>query len=295
MDHLLLSINSTVSFMSVGQFIAPNQWTHSKRTIQGFELIIGNIGTLYIQEENNRFTVNPSDILLLFPGRVHFGYKVSNENDSFYWLHFDVKENFRISNFSLDIQTNASSFFINNTNLQDYIIIPQNLKLVEPAKIIMLIHQLLHVDKNSYYTTQINKYITKILLMELTNQYINCCLDSFSIISECKMAHILEWIKINAAKDLTIESIAQKFGYNKDYLSRCFKKDFGISIKKLITISRIDIIKKLLMDTNNSIKEISHESGFPDDNYMIKIFKKYEGITPSQYRSSYYKVNYNNE
>lgn len=57
---------------------------------------------------------------------------------------------------------------------------------------------------------------------------------------------------------------------------------------------RLSKSKNLLLNSNLNIKEISKELGFIDEKYFLKLFKKYENITPKQYRNAFIKAYLNN-
>jgi AraC-like DNA-binding protein len=70
---------------------------------------------------------------------------------------------------------------------------------------------------------------------------------------------------------------------------RAFKKELGISPIEFIFNEKIIKAKELLKNPKNKLSEVSHELGFSDANYFIRVFKKKEGITPHQFRNLLYK------
>lgn len=80
-----------------------------------------------------------------------------------------------------------------------------------------------------------------------------------------------------------IESIIH---LNQDYLNREFKKMTGYSLLEYIQYYRIIVSKRKLISTNDSISEISLQIGYDSPAYFSKVFKKYEGITPLEYRNN---------
>ena len=84
--------------------------------------------------------------------------------------------------------------------------------------------------------------------------------------------------------DLNISCIADHFDINAPYLSRQFKKNTGMGPLEYLQLKRIEEAKRLLMDTNDSIKRISQKVGFTYEVSFIRVFKKFEGVTPGIYR-----------
>ena len=86
--------------------------------------------------------------------------------------------------------------------------------------------------------------------------------------------------------DLNVSKIADHFQINLSYLSKFFKKQTGQGLLDYINKVRIEKAKEILREDTLSIKEISKKVGFYNSNAFIRVFKKYEGITPGKYRDS---------
>ena len=109
------------------------------------------------------------------------------------------------------------------------------------------------------------------------------------------MAEIKEWIRINYANHISVQKVAWNFNYNQNYLSTIFKKYTGSSLLTYINKTRINAAKKMLLDTSLPIKTISARSGFNDEKNFMKTFKRIQGITPTQYRTTFYRKHMNKQ
>jgi len=87
--------------------------------------------------------------------------------------------------------------------------------------------------------------------------------------------------------DLTLDQLSAICHLSPNYLSSLFKKEVGTSFSEYIQQQRIDEAKKLLTFTNYPILDIGSLLNFTDQSYFIKVFKKFTGITPKQYRTKY--------
>ncbi|QSB08549.1 helix-turn-helix transcriptional regulator [Lysinibacillus fusiformis] len=87
--------------------------------------------------------------------------------------------------------------------------------------------------------------------------------------------------------DLTLDQLSAICHISPNYLSSLFKKEVGTSFSEYIQQQRIDEAKKLLTFTNYPILDIGSLLNFTDQSYFIKVFKKFTGITPKQYRTKY--------
>lgn len=86
--------------------------------------------------------------------------------------------------------------------------------------------------------------------------------------------------------DMTLSYLAEHFHVSAIYVSRAVKKTADISFIDYLSRLRIDESKRLLTETNTNIRDIAVQVGFDSDKNFIRVFKKYEGITPGQYRKS---------
>lgn len=86
--------------------------------------------------------------------------------------------------------------------------------------------------------------------------------------------------------NLTAASLAEHFAVSTSYLSRAFKRQTGDTPIDYLHKCRLNRAKTLLRDTTSSVKDIALEVGYPDSGALLRQMRKYEGITPGQYRSS---------
>ena len=93
-----------------------------------------------------------------------------------------------------------------------------------------------------------------------------------------------EYIDTHPGEKLTLEELAQKAGYSPFHMSRKFQREMNCSIIEYIQHSKLERAKYLLTHTQQSIDDISEELGFNSRSYFTTVFKKKEGMTPSDYR-----------
>lgn len=83
---------------------------------------------------------------------------------------------------------------------------------------------------------------------------------------------------------LTLEEVASYVHLHPSYFSTLFKQVTGSSYKEYLNMVRIEESKRLLSGTDFSILNIAIAVGFEDQSYFSKVFKKYTGQTPKQFR-----------
>ncbi len=95
------------------------------------------------------------------------------------------------------------------------------------------------------------------------------------------------YLKKNFTKNITLEDVAHEVNLNPTYFSSLFKQTFNSTFKDSLNKLRIEESKKLLANTDFSIIDIAVATGFSDQSYFSKTFKKYTGLSPKQYRNQF--------
>jgi len=105
-----------------------------------------------------------------------------------------------------------------------------------------------------------------------------------SLLSECVRNAVL-YLQNNFRHPVTLKEVAEAVHVNPSYLSRTFKKEFGISFSAYLTKLRLENAKHYLANTQDNIKCISFESGFKNPTYFHTVFKKNTGVSPTDFRN----------
>ncbi len=99
-----------------------------------------------------------------------------------------------------------------------------------------------------------------------------------SLVTDC-----ISYISSHLTDDITLNDLSGTLGYSEYYLSRCFKKEVGISIKNYIKKQRIQYAKRYLDSKTTNISKLSEQLHFISPSYFTKCFKEETGMTPRQY------------
>lgn len=99
--------------------------------------------------------------------------------------------------------------------------------------------------------------------------------------------NICRYIEEHYKEEISLEQAASVIGFSSYYFARLMKEYLNMSFVDYITSVRIGNAKKLLETTSLSVKEVGYEVGYEDPNYFTRVFKRMEGRTPSQYKSSF--------
>lgn len=139
-------------------------------------------------------------------------------------------------------------------------------------------------NKSPYYELKVHKYLTDLVTY--------CYLDSSITRSTAplameKITSICSYIDEHFSDVINLDQLAALFFISKFHLSREFKRITGVTVGNYITEKRISEAKRLLRFTKEPIGSIAVSCGITDVNYFTKVFTKYEGMTPSNYRKKW--------
>ena len=85
----------------------------------------------------------------------------------------------------------------------------------------------------------------------------------------------------------SIEEIANNMSVSQRYLSDTLKKETGKTTTEHLQLLLIDEAKNMLLHPHKSIAEVAYELGFEYPHYFSRLFKKKEGVSPTEYREKY--------
>ena len=101
------------------------------------------------------------------------------------------------------------------------------------------------------------------------------------------IAQVAEYIHNNFRDDITLKQMAEIFFLTPNYLGELFKKETGKTCSEYTNDLRFSLAEQLILNTNNSINEISYECGFNSIAYFIKKFKNKYGCSPVTFRKQH--------
>lgn len=96
----------------------------------------------------------------------------------------------------------------------------------------------------------------------------------------------IDYIQEHYNEQVTLNEVAENIYVSTFYISRMFKKELGKSFVDFLNDVRIEKSKELLKDVKYKTYEVAEIVGIPDPHYFSKLFKKYSGMTPSEYRET---------
>lgn len=147
---------------------------------------------------------------------------------------------------------------------------------------------------NYKYLSQVNSYKT---VEELSNwlsnimvRFTDCVFNIVNVKHVDTIYKAVDYIKRNYAKKITLEDVANYVFLSPSYFSKIFKEEVDVSFINYLNNIRIENSKRLLLKEELGMIEISEMTGFEDQSYFSKVFKKITGVTPGKYRQRHGKI-----
>lgn len=95
---------------------------------------------------------------------------------------------------------------------------------------------------------------------------------------------VCRFVLDNIDEDVSLKAVTDSLFMNRTYISEAFKQKMGISFTEYLTIVKMERAKKLIGDGRLKGYEVAELLGFKDIEYFSRLFKRYEGCTPTEYR-----------
>ena len=94
------------------------------------------------------------------------------------------------------------------------------------------------------------------------------------------------YVKNNITRKLTLADIAWNLHCSTVTLTEHFRAEFGITIMEYVTKKRMDLAEKILLATDEPLREVASRVGFSDVEYFSRTFKRYHGVSPAAWRKA---------
>ena len=112
----------------------------------------------------------------------------------------------------------------------------------------------------------------------------DCLNTDVSSQEEKQYAKLVQYIQTEYCHDISLETVSEALSMSPSYIGLVFRRVAGTSFLKFLTDTRIAEVKRLLLTTDLTLREIGLKVGIENQNTLIRAFKKTEGITPGQFR-----------
>lgn len=244
-------------------------------------------GTGIVTIGNITYTLNPGDLLMWRAGTPYF-YKTVSSDFSCLTCNFDFFSQQKKCHYPQppissvlyhpdqliepSFQFSQPQFPFNDTVFlkNAYYLIPSLDALVTEYK-----------NRFMYSNLRCSAMLTNLLLEILKHlAFNNSDSQQYSLVNE-----ITNYIQEHYAEPLTNESIGKQFGYHPVYINSLMRKIANTSLHQYVIATRLHWAMQMIMETTLSTEEISAAVGFPNPQYLSRLFKARYGISLSAFRS----------
>lgn len=282
----------------MGHVTYSNPWTHFARTGDEYYLYIFQSGALYIKEEEQYFTVKKGEMILLDPYVEHVGFKASCCD--YYFIHFRFEGLGRLAIDTTELienikihRTMASESSLYDDNVYDIphtspIYLPKH---YAPTNISALFSLLESANSDFYQKCENYRKITSLKVKEMLIQiardfasHLLACEGTPATKALNRAIEAKSYIDAHYSQKITSQLLSNIFNVNYNYLNRTFTELTGYTIIDYLNRQRIEHAKALIASSSHlSFTDISYLVGIESPYYFSKMFKKYTGITPTDY------------
>jgi len=258
----------------------------NKRRLYDCELLYVSKGKAASTLDNHYYLLNEGDLIFFTPGVYHQN-EILSEQASFIGIHFSFLDN-------IDIVT-EEDMIVNEQDVQEdkfteelthspFTLLSEDPIYKPTTACVQLIEELVHEYNNRApgYELICKGYILQILTLLLRNQFTKRLEDKS--VHSIAIRKIMHDIQHNAAYRWSNKELAKRMNINEDYMAKLFKQFVGVKPSVYIAETRHHLARQLLRESNLSIETIGAKVGYDDAHYFSRIFRKYEGMSPSEYR-----------
>lgn len=281
MKYYIIDFSHPIDFLVAGKSKLEKDWMHYERTADHFILYMITSGAFHLKADGIPYSFFPGDVFLMSPFTHHIGFKTAAV--TFYWMHFYIK----------DVKTvEAENYTAVTTQAEqcEKLLFPSQFRLSHMENFIILINQLIHNFRDGR-RSYVNSYLATTILLELQLQTKISSQQQQSSHKSRRFEEITAYIEGNYREDLSITALAEMFGYNPKYLVRLFQQHTGTTITGYINDVRLKVAEQELLNSNDPISQVAHKSGYANEYYFMRLFKRKYNMSPSQYRNTYYMQN----
>lgn len=304
MNYYRFDTNQTLNTNRIGVTVGDIGWSFGPRKEEDYELIAMVSGTSIFNIDDEKYTVKEGDIILLPPHQINSNYTTGETACKYYYIHFTIDNLVSCSYNTMATELNTilkqlhpfkNEFFFRLPLIgQACIFIPEHYQLNNDKSKLWTIFEKALYERNHYSIGSkglIDAYLMEMLILiyrtMLSQEGLN------NVISEKGTTHqklelMIKYIHHNYTNRITLDELSEQFELSKQYIIRLFKERYHQTPIQYIQQYRLYMAKKLMHDSDLTISEIAYQVGFSNPFYFSRLFKRYEGVTPSELRKGIY-------
>lgn len=265
---------------SHGRVTQPKGFWHKGNTLKKHMLVVLTSGDLEMKIDGKIYKACGGDALLIPKNTLYM--PLASAGCEYYFFHFFTPEAqpnqtaFRISNNPhLPDGEYSYSYFFDVSPVIEVGTLTKNFDLRAQNVLDRVSH--LNVWQNGTEKLLLDSYLRELLTLFSVD-------TSHSNGVDPTLRRLVRYIGVNFKKDISLSTLAANFGISESYIARLFKETLNTCSVDYINGLRIRYACDMLLNSELSIGEISAKAGFNNQYYFTRVFKKQQGITPTEFR-----------
>lgn len=236
-------------------------------------------GELEIRVNQDNYQLSTGDIFLVNGNELHFiNSRTALGKAQVLALQFD---NRYLKQLGIDV--GQKRFHLNSKE-----VVAESLSVLDEIKYILANMLDLVLNRNELYHLKIKRMLLDLVVILLEHFEVPIETKNKQIENNQRLVGILQYMNIHCTEaQIGLQDIAKEFSLSPQYLSRYFKLNVGVSLKKYLDNMRLNKSLFALQATNQTVTDIALKFGFPDSKAYYRVFKEILGITPMHYREHY--------
>lgn len=248
-----------------------------------FELIYVMEGTGVQFVNNQQFNYRKGNLFLLTP-QDSYSFDI-DQKTRFFFLRFNESYIKEKPGKDLDTVTHVA-YILQNASHRPGCILKNK---ADKPFIFSLVNAILDEQtRQQIYYTRISEQIVSTIITVVAR---NIALKLPKNIKENTgepILEILNYIQVNIFEPgkLKTKNLSRHFNISTNYLGRYFKTQTGETLQRYITHYKVRLVQTRLLHSDMRMSEIAYELGFTDESHLNRIFKKYNGISPTEFKKT---------
>jgi AraC family transcriptional regulator, arabinose operon regulatory protein len=287
--NIEMRLDSIIKIQDLGFHKINNEYSHPNRTLDWNVFLYVASGEMEVWEGDTEYVIKKGEYLFLKSGLHHWGEPKTPAGTSWYWIHF-FSDNSLVDCQELNINLNSyQSLSLNQDEYDKYIQLPKQGMTSNGQKFEARLDSIIQLSKSS------NPFRAVSLSMQTMELFFELYND-FSITypltkSDRTVQRLIDYLEQKESYSLDSEEISTYLDMNYSYLCEVFKSKTGNTIQMYNSQVFMDKAVKMMRNSNMNISEISEILGFKNPFYFSRVFRKVNGIPPSDYMSRIYRTN----